>query len=395
MAAKKSYSPPLWMMMIMFLGWMVLLIDKGLWIIPMLILAVFGIIICKNYLENKAKTYNEKKYVNTEKSTDSLLIPQVEERYFESNQINLFKYSIFLFFMTKSGGYKALGLKDKKDLLDVLRNLNIERKRFDDFVIAEKDSNILMILDDGAVFKVNVRDLVNRFYKQKRIPLNGRKMLKAYTINRRSNISGYSLVTITETALAQKMSLTRALRLISHIYEQHGSAKVFSFSKNDFVVSGIVNPPNSEIIIATNKGRAITSVRDKIDYKRLIDLSEDDYVTSVTSINNNEEGFVMFLDSRNANYILIPIIDFRVTSFGGRGIKISSSLKNKFISDTIVFINDKKEILITVTNKGIITQIKASELTMSTRMSEPINMFNIESNDYIRIVKTYSSLFTK
>ena len=131
MAAKKSYSPPLWMMLITFLGWMVLLIDKGLWFIPMLILAVFVIIICKDYLENKAKTYNKKnskkKYVDKEKSIDSILIPEVEERYFVSNQVNLFKYSVFLFFITKSGGYKALGVENKEDLLDALRNLNIER----------------------------------------------------------------------------------------------------------------------------------------------------------------------------------------------------------------------------------------------------------------------------
>ncbi|EIJ38787.1 hypothetical protein JoomaDRAFT_1780 [Galbibacter orientalis DSM 19592] len=395
MAAKKSYSPPLWMMLITFLGWMVLLIDKGLWFIPMLILAVFVIIICKDYLENKAKTYNKKnskkKYVDKEKSIDSILIPEVEERYFVSNQVNLFKYSVFLFFITKSGGYKALGVENKEDLLDALRNLNIERKRFADFVVTEIDSNVLMVLDDESVFKVNVRDLVNRFYKQKRIPLKGKKILKVYSINKKFDRTGVSLVIVTKTAVAQKKNLTQVLSLISHIYEQHGSTKILDHLNNDAVVTGILNPPNSEIIIVTNKGRVIRSARDKIDYKRLIELSEGDCLTSITSINNSG-GLVFFLDSQSAHYKLIPVIDFRFTVFGGKGIKISLGENHQFIPDNVVFINDENEILITVTDKGKITLIKASKLIVSSRMSEPNSMFKLLNNDYIRIVKTYSSL---
>ncbi len=275
------------------------------------------------------------------------------------------------------GGVGVKGLKLYKDdsLLEIIHCKNTDQ--------------MLVFSEKGRVYKIFAYDVPEYARTARGVSLSN--IIEYYNKNKETGVSAFlplgndiedkDLLFLTKKGIIKKMKMTD----FKSIYRS-GKLAINTFKHKDSIVTVSLVKDDSDILIATNKGKVVRiksanlKNRSRISYGvKGIKLAPEHKVAGMASSIN---GNLVFTISEKGYGKASPISLYRSTKRGASGVLGLKISKKTGDLVNVACVNKTEKIIIT-TNKGKTIQIELSKLNTIGRNTVGVKMVSLKENDKI------------
>ena len=270
--------------------------------------------------------------------------------------------------------------------------------REEDFVryvfVASMHNTMLIFSDKGKCFWMKVYEIPegSRTSKgrhiQNMLQISSDDKVMAYlnvkTISDEDYLKEHYIIMATERGTVKKTSLEQYSR------PRKNGINAINIKENDHLLSAKLTNGDSEIILASNNGKAVrfqeTQVRSMgrtASGVRGMRIDPENKIVGMVCINDPESHLMVV--SENGYGKRSHLEDYRITKRGGKGVKTLNVTEKTGNLVTIKNVTDDDDLMI-MTQVGLSIRISIDKIRLSGRATQGVKLINLKDNDAIASV---------
>ncbi len=188
-----------------------------------------------------------------------------------------------------------------------------------------------------------------------------------------------------------KKGLIKKTQIADYNTNRKGGIYAISFNEDDELINVIVTTGNSEIFVATNKGKSIRF--DENDVRamgrlahgvRAINLSDDDYVVGCTDVSDGDK---LLLVTENGLGKVTPIEEYKVQTRGGKGVKTYKITEKTGAIVGVARINPEEDVMM-ITSSGTIIRTAISGIKEMGRATQGVILMKTAKDEKLVSIAT-------
>ena len=188
-----------------------------------------------------------------------------------------------------------------------------------------------------------------------------------------------------------KKGLIKKTQIADYNTNRKGGIYAISFNEDDELINVMVTTGQSEIFVATNKGKSIRF--DENDVRamgrlahgvRAINLSDDDYVVGCTDV---QEGDKLLLVTENGLGKVTPIEEYKVQTRGGKGVKTYKITEKTGAIIGVARINPEEDVMM-ITSSGTIIRTAISGIKEMGRATQGVILMKTAKDEKLVSIAT-------
>jgi len=204
------------------------------------------------------------------------------------------------------------------------------------------------------------------------------------------NIGDQEFLNTHYIVLATKKGIIKKTSLSNFANPRKAGIIALTINEGDDLFAAKLTTDNSQIILASNNGKAVRFLEDQIRPTgrtsmgvRAMNLSEDDRVVGLVCITETNRHLLVV--SENGYGKRSEIEEYRITKRGSKGVKTLNITDKTGKLVSIKDVSDEDDLMI-MTQKGYVIRITVANIKVSGRATQGVKLINIKDDDAIASV---------
>lgn len=196
--------------------------------------------------------------------------------------------------------------------------------------------------------------------------------------------------------LVSKQGIIKKTKLEAYSHPRSGGINAITIKENDELLDAVLTTDNMDIILATNKGKAVRFKNNSVrpigrtaSGVKGISLGKDDFVIGMIAVEDNSEDVMVI--SENGYGKRSSVEAYRLTKRGAKGVKTMNITDKTGKLISIHSVTDKNHLMI-INTSGITIRMDMKTLRTMGRATQGVRLINLKENDTIAAVAKISDI---